>query len=57
MPAREPKLAPTLNWPQGNNCVQASLSLNVPAGKEIAFMHLHKVVANAGSRHAILSTI
>ena len=36
------KVAPTLNWPQGSNWVQANLSLTIPAGKELALMHLHK---------------
>ena len=38
------KVIPTLSWPQGNNTVTASLALLVPGGKEVALMHLHKVV-------------
>lgn len=39
------KIAPTLTWPQGNNTVTAALTFVVPAGKEVALLHLHKVVA------------
>ncbi|MDB5333721.1 MAG: hypothetical protein JWP03_4872 [Phycisphaerales bacterium] len=39
------KVFPTLNWPQGNNFVTAALSMPIPAGKEVAWMHLHKCVA------------
>ncbi|MDB5355297.1 MAG: hypothetical protein JWN24_1750 [Phycisphaerales bacterium] len=39
------KVFPTLNWPQGNNFVTAAMNVPVPAGKEIAWLHLHKCVA------------
>lgn len=39
------KLAPTLVSPQGNSYVQANFSLTLPAGKEMALMHLHRMVA------------
>ncbi len=35
------KTIPTINYVANNNNVQASLSYAVPAGKEIALMHLH----------------
>jgi hypothetical protein len=35
------KVAPQINTPQGNNMIQAVASLNIPAGKEQALMHLH----------------
>lgn len=35
------KVAPTINWQPGNNVVQATLSVAVPPGKEVALMHLH----------------
>ena len=37
------KVVPQISWPQGNNVVQASISLSVAAGKESAVMHLHTV--------------
>ena len=37
------KLAPQINWPQGNSFVQATFPLAIPAGKEVALMHLHTV--------------
>jgi len=36
----------TINWPQGNNYVQASFPLTIPAGKEVAIMHLHFTTQN-----------
>jgi len=38
------KIVPALNWPQGNNWVQATLNISVPPGKDVAFMHLHHIV-------------
>ncbi len=40
------KVAPNLIWPQGNSYVQAQLEVKIPAGKEIAFMHLHGTAAS-----------
>ncbi len=42
---RGSKLTPTVNWPQGNNYVQANMALTIPAGKELAVMHLHATAA------------
>lgn len=39
------KFAPAINWPPGNNVVQANLSVPIPANKEIALMHLHSTAA------------
>ena len=39
------KVTPQINWPQGNNMVQATWSLTIPAGKESALMHIHTVAA------------
>jgi hypothetical protein len=38
------KFYPTIESPQGNNFIQATVSVNVPAGKEVAFAHFHMVV-------------
>jgi hypothetical protein len=38
------KVVPNINWPQGNNFVQGVFTLTVPAGKETAIMHLHRIV-------------
>jgi hypothetical protein len=35
------KVAPQVSSPQGNNMIQASVSLTLPPGKEQALMHLH----------------
>ncbi|HEY2584822.1 MAG TPA: hypothetical protein VGI81_03535 [Tepidisphaeraceae bacterium] len=35
------KVAPQVNSPQGNNMIQASVTLTIPPGKEQAVMHLH----------------
>lgn len=35
------KVAPQVSSPQGNNMIQASAALTIPAGKEQALMHLH----------------
>ncbi len=43
------KVAPTINWQQGNNSVSASLQTSVPGNAEIAVMHLH---ATATSQQA-----
>ncbi len=34
-----------VNWPQGNSYVQATIALTIPAGKEVALMHLHSTAA------------
>jgi hypothetical protein len=34
-----------VQWEQGNNTVQYSLQLEVPAGKSVAIMHLHAIAA------------
>jgi len=46
------KIAPQINWPQGNNVIQATFSLTIPAGKEAAIMHTHSIAPNqdAGRR-------
>lgn len=38
------KVVANMNWPQGNNFVQATYSLPIPAGKEVAIMHLHRIL-------------
>jgi hypothetical protein len=38
---RGTKLAPTINYQQGNNQVSASLQMTIPGNGQIAFMHLH----------------
>ena len=40
------KLAPILSSPPGNNMVQAMLNVTIPAGKEIAIVHVHATAAN-----------
>src|SRR5688500_307145 len=40
------KLAPNIQWQQGNNQVTASMKLTIPAGKEVAIMHLHGTSAS-----------
>jgi hypothetical protein len=37
------KLAPQINWPQGNSFVQGTMAIPIPAGKEVAVMHLHTI--------------
>ncbi len=39
------KVVPTLNWQQGSNFIQSSIQLAIPAGKEVALMHLHATCA------------
>lgn len=51
------KTVPNLNWPQGNNWVQATLNIPVPAGKQIAIMHLHKIVPNQEVGVQFVSTL
>jgi hypothetical protein len=48
------KLTPTINYQNGSNSIQAIISLNVPAGKDAAVMHLHAFVASldAGAKFA-----
>jgi len=41
------KVAPTINWQQGNNTVTAAMPVTIPAGKEVAIMHLHATAANS----------
>jgi hypothetical protein len=36
-----------ISWPLGNNVVQGNYSLLIPAGKEVAIMHLHRIAATA----------
>lgn len=43
---RGAKLAPTINWQQGHNTVNAALQTTVPANGEIALMHLHATAAS-----------
>jgi hypothetical protein len=38
------KMVPNIEAPQGNNMVQATVNMTVPANKEIAFAHFHMVV-------------
>jgi hypothetical protein len=40
------KQAPTINWQNGNSVVQANMTLNVPAGKEVALLHYHGSAAS-----------
>lgn len=40
------KQAPTINWQQGNNTVQAALQTTIPANSEIALMHLHSTATS-----------
>ncbi|HSU66744.1 MAG TPA: hypothetical protein VLJ39_07725 [Tepidisphaeraceae bacterium] len=46
------KVVPQISWPQGNNVVQATISLTIPAGKQQAIMHMHTVAPtqDAGTR-------
>lgn len=46
------KLAPQVNWVQGNNQIQATIALNLPPGKQMAIMHLHATAptTDAGAR-------
>ena len=46
------KILPTVNWQQDSNQVQAQLQLSIPAGKDMAIMHIHSTAANvdAGSQ-------
>jgi hypothetical protein len=46
------KVAPSIQYQTGSNFVQASISVDVPAGKDAAVMHLHMFTANldAGTR-------
>jgi len=41
------KVSPNISWPPGNNFVQGNFSLLIPAGKEVAIMHLHRITATA----------
>jgi small nuclear ribonucleoprotein (snRNP)-like protein len=43
------KTVPAINCPQGNSYVQASIQVNIPAGKEVALMHLHGMSATVDS--------
>ncbi|MGB7157865.1 MAG: hypothetical protein WBD40_07350 [Tepidisphaeraceae bacterium] len=43
------KVAPTINWQNGNNVVTATLQVPVPAGQEIAIMHLHATAASSAA--------
>jgi small nuclear ribonucleoprotein (snRNP)-like protein len=46
------KVAPQINWPQGNNVIQATFPLALAAGKEAAIMHMHAIAPtqDAGSK-------
>jgi hypothetical protein len=46
---RSAKVAPQISHQQGNSNVQATYTLAIPAGKEVAIMHVH---ATAGSQDA-----
>jgi hypothetical protein len=39
----------SINYQQGNSQVQATISLKIPAGKEVAVMHLHTVTPDPGT--------
>jgi hypothetical protein len=39
------KVVPAITYPPGNNYVQATLNVNVPANQEIAFVHVHGTAA------------
>jgi hypothetical protein len=39
------KVVPQITYQQGNNSVQANLQVVVPAGKEVAVVHLHGIAA------------
>lgn len=40
------KVAPTLNHQQGNNVVQATMQVKVPAGKSVALVHFYTTAAS-----------
>lgn len=46
------KIAPQVNWVQGNNQIQATVGLNIPPGKQMAILHVHGTAptTDAGSR-------
>ena len=46
------KVVPQVNWPQGNNVVQATYSLTIAPNHEVAIMHMHTVAPtqDAGTR-------
>jgi len=46
------KVAPQINWQQGNNVVQATFSIALAAGKQAAVMHMHSIAPtqDAGRR-------
>src|SRR5438105_5057050 len=43
--AKGGKMIPAVNWPQGSNVIQGTLQVTVPAGKELALLHLHRTSA------------
>ncbi|HWE93519.1 MAG TPA: hypothetical protein VG269_06040 [Tepidisphaeraceae bacterium] len=47
------KVTPTLDFQQGGNAITATLVLNIPAGRELAILHLHRPAASldAGVRY------
>ena len=51
------KQAFSINYQQGASMVQASMSLLVPAGKEVAFMHLHTAAATPDAAAAFISNL
>src|SRR5207245_1532294 len=40
------KNIPAITWEQGNNQVQAQMQVTIPAGKDVAIMHVHSTAAN-----------
>src|ERR1700712_4972051 len=51
------KLAPTISAPQGNSFVQATMPLTIPAGKEVAIVHLHSSAATQDAGVAMITGI
>jgi hypothetical protein len=39
------KVVPSITYPPGNNYVQATLNVNIPANQEVAFVHVHGTAA------------
>jgi hypothetical protein len=51
------KTVPVLDNQQGNNAIQATVNINVPAGKEVAFAHFHMVTASTDAGVQWVSTM
>jgi len=49
------KNVPTINWPQGNNYVQASMTLTLAPGKQAAVMHIHAITATQDAGVAFIN--